>query len=34
VRASSELFAKARRDMHLLVERFERHVQESVENLE
>jgi hypothetical protein len=34
VRASSELFAKARRDMHMLVERFERHVQESVESLE
>jgi len=32
VRASSELFVKARQDMHLLVQRFERHVQEHVES--
>jgi hypothetical protein len=33
VRASSELFVKARQDMHLLVQRFERHVQKNVESL-
>ena len=33
VRASSELFVKARQDMHLLVQRFERHVQKHVESL-
>ncbi len=33
VRGASEEFTRARQAMHLLVERFERHLQESVDNL-